>query len=457
MSNYKKRYRNNYDVAIRIESINKILDGWDIKYGIDGMKKYLSMKEKKILLIGLLGLKKSGKSFVLSKLLNENDFIAEESDNLYLKYAINPEKNFELAIVDIPGLGRPLKENIDYSKVLNEKYIKELEKYNNQTDNFLMNFILKKSNFIICVVGYLNFNEQKFLNKLKIKDEEYKKEFKQLKKIFVIHNLKELSTINEISEYINNVLLKSITFKLDEKFAQKTLNPNNNTKFYIEKNDDKELEIYHLIIAKEGSEAGNYYNESTYNIIIQQYNSFHFFNTFDIIKEIKEELKLISKNIFINQITSLDDFENIETKIKLKNKFEFKNNTDENADFSFLSLKPKYSYYKINNNTQLLVIIEMPGQIKDYKFTCDKKPKNGFYIMKFSGKKVMNLPDNLEEQKKKGLFFSNIDCGDFEETIKISNEKYQLKSYEYQKEEEKGQFKYYFELVNNEYFSDADD
>lgn len=44
--------------------------------------------------------------------------------------------------------------------------------------------------------------------------------------------------------------------------------------------------------------------KSTYSLIIQHYNSFHFFNKFDIIKEIKEEIKLISKNIFINPIIS---------------------------------------------------------------------------------------------------------------------------------------------------------
>lgn len=76
--------------------------------------------------------------------------------------------------------------------------------------------------------------------------------------------------------------------------------------------------------------------KSTYSLIIQHYNSFHFFNKFDIIKEIKEEIKLISKNIFINPN---------ENKIKLKDKFEFLSNSDENENivFSYISLNPKYS------------------------------------------------------------------------------------------------------------------
>ena len=89
------------------------------------------MKDKDILLIGFLGLKNTGKSFILSRLLNENVSQKEENDNLYLKYIINPKKNFELAIIDTPGLGRFLK--------------KELTKFNIQTDNFSINFNLKKN------------------------------------------------------------------------------------------------------------------------------------------------------------------------------------------------------------------------------------------------------------------------------------------------------------------------
>ena len=455
-----KKYKRKYDMAIKINLLNELINGWDIKYGNEGKNKYIDMKNKDILLIGLIGLKNKGKSFILSKLLKENEYEKEENDELYLKY--NSQKNLISAFIDTPGLCRSLKiyENEKYN---NDKYIKELEAYNIQTDNFIINFILKKSNFVICVVGFLDYNEQKLLKKLKSKDEEYKIEFKELKKLFIIHNLKELSTKNEISNYINNILLKSLTFELNEKegnLAQNTLNSNNNnTKYFIEKNKNKELEIYHLIMAKDNTEAGNYYNESTITFIIQQYNSFHSFIKFDLIKEIKEDIKLISKNILNKPIDSLDDFESTENKIKLKNKYEFCNDLDNNinSDFSYLTLRPKYSYYKVNNNTQLLIIIEMAGEIVDQKFVCSKSPKNGYYIMTFSGRKVINLPENLDDNKKKGLFSSNIEGGFFSEEIKIDIDNFQLKSTKYTKKEEgKGIYKYYFELVNDNSSSDED-
>ena len=290
-----------------------------------------------------------------------------------------------------------------------------------------------------------------------MKDIEYKKEYNKIKKLFIIHNLKELSTKKEVSEYINNKLLKSVTFKLIEKksqYANSNLNSHNNVKYYIEKNIDDELEIYHLIIAKEDTEAGDYYNEFTYNMIVDRFNSFHYFNSSDIINEIKDEIKSISKNIFIKPITSLNDFEYSDNKIKLKNSFEFLNNSEGNTDFSYLSLKPKYSYYKINN--QLLILIEMPGNIVNKKFIVNK-PKDGYYLMKFSGEKKMELPNNLEDQKKNNCFYSNIDVGEFEETIRISVANYQIKSYNYKCEEEKGIYKYYFDIVDEEEDIDEDE
>ena len=457
-----KLCQRSYDIGIRMESLNDLLNGWDITYGIEGTNKYLEMINKDILLIGILGLKNKGKSYFLSKLLNEDEYIKDENNILYLKYIINNEKKFNYAIIDTPGLGKYLKKSNEIFD--NKKSIKELEKNNEQIDNFIINFVLKKSNFILCLVGLLDYNEQKLISKLKLKDEEYNKEFNQLKKIFIIHNLKEFSTKKEVFDYINNVLLKSLTFQLiqnEGNLAQNKALENTNTKYFIEDNCLENMEIYHLIIAKENTEAGNFYNEATYTFIIKQYNSFHSYNKFDLIREIKEEINLISKNILIKPIKSLDDFENSENKIKLKTGFEFLNNTDENIsnDFSYLTLKPKYSFYKINNNTQLLIIIEIAGEINEQKLICSKKPKNGYYIITFSGKKTTYLPDNVVEQKKIGSFYSNIDIGEFKEKIKINIDHFQLKSTKYTNFEstKNGIYKYYFDLITNSENNDSDD
>ena len=72
-------------------------------------------------------------------------------------------------------------------------------------------------------------------------------------------------------------------------------------------------------------------------------------------------------------------------------------------------------------------------------------------------KKKTDLPDNLEEQKKAGLFYSNIDDGKFEEIIRINVTNCQLKSYDYKYEGKNGVYKYYFEIIGGEEVADEDE
>ena len=241
-----------------------------------------------------------------------------------------------------------------------------------------------------------------------------------------------------------------MTFKLNEKEAQLTAKGdiNKNSKYFIEKNENKQIEIYHLIMAKDNSEAGNYYNDFTFNMIYQQYNFFHSYNSLDLINDIKKEIISISEKIFVKPLKSLNDFEKIEDQIKVKKEFEYISNSEENSDFSFIRLKPKYSFYKVENNTKLLVVIEMPGKVLNQKLVCSA-PKNGYYSMKFSGKKIIDLPENCENEKKRGLVFNNREEGEFKEVFKIKQELFSLSDYKYIKEESEnnGVYKYYFELM----------
>ena len=452
-----------YDIALKIDTLKDLLQGWKIKYNDDTQNKYLSLINEKILTIGLLGMKNTGKSFFISKILNEKVYDKKETNYLCLRYIIKQKADFKLAIIDPPGLGRSIKSIEVFDNIIKNdlnKQVDESEKNIIQTDNFLINFLIKKCNFLIVVVGNLNIHEQKLLMRLKSKDEEHKEAFKELKRIFVIHNLKDMSKKEEIQDHIKNILLNSLTFNLLKKetqLTQKKIDKTKNSKYFIEKNDNKEIIIYHLILAKDNTDAGKYYNDFTYNLINQQFNYFHENNTFDLINEIKKEIINISSNIFIKPLKTLDDFENSKDKIKVKKEFEYISNQEENSDFSFIQLKPKYSYYKIEKNTKLLVTIEIPGKIINQKLVCSA-PKNGYYSMKFSGKKLLEFPENFENEKKNGLFFNNREEGEFKEVFKIKQEDFSLSSYNYIKEENdnNGVYKYYFQLMGGNSSDDED-
>ena len=71
------------------------------------------------------------------------------------------------------------------------------------TELFLENFIIKVSDILLLVVGKLTYSEQLLINKIK---EESKKQNK--KRIYIIHNLKEFITVNQVENYIKNIILK---------------------------------------------------------------------------------------------------------------------------------------------------------------------------------------------------------------------------------------------------------
>ena len=76
------------------------------------------------------------------------------------------------------------------------------------TEYFLQRFVLTQANILLVLVGQLTYTDQKFLNRVK-------KECGD-KRIFIIHNLKNLEEISQVRDYIKDTLKLSLTFKLKE-------------------------------------------------------------------------------------------------------------------------------------------------------------------------------------------------------------------------------------------------
>ena len=171
------------------------------------------------------------------------------------------------------------KENKINNEMLDNKEFKENLTDKIATELYLQHFIIMESDILLIVVGELIYSEQLLINKIK---EESKKQNK--KRIYIIHNLKEFITVNQVENYIKNIILKIC--KSNEKENNELVNEiydinkenehdesNLNEKSFIEIiNYDKyrTLEVYHLIIANEDSEVGKIYNESTYKFIEQE-------------------------------------------------------------------------------------------------------------------------------------------------------------------------------------------
>jgi hypothetical protein len=328
-----------YDLEININSFSGITKGWELTFnGEEGKQNYEEARENYVKIFSVIGNKNRGKSFLLSKISGrpiKNGFI-ETTKGLSLSY---PKCN-NMLLLDSVGFESPilecesedyrfkiennneetekfykelesLKKSLEESKILKEKRKiefklnklksefdkkilnknEQIEKFTNErkiTDFFLQRFIIESADVLLLVVGKLTIEDQFFLNKITKLIKE-KKKFKQI--IIVIHNLFLIKNKKDIEDYIENILKKSYTFQVTESIIkiEGKKEPYNKT-FYIEKPTEPEnhIEINHIVMANDGSEAGNYYNDSCFQFIKNKARLVRNFHEFDLEKRLKD-------------------------------------------------------------------------------------------------------------------------------------------------------------------------
>jgi len=453
-----------YDVIVSIQSIKDIIKGWKIQFN-ERMKKkeYEKVIKEKVLKIGVIGNSNKGKSFILSKLskIIIPSGTSIKTEGLSIKYPVLEEfKNRKIVLLDSAGLETPVlaeinekseikdeqekKENIENiiankkdhkkdGKILQKNEIKNEMKIKNDryeifkekstdkviTELFLQNYIIYNSDILIVVVGLLTYSEQKLLNRIKTE----LKRAKLNKILYIVHNLITYTTIKQVENYIDDILLKSATFELEKQIRIDAL-PESEIKngvCYYEINSNPQ--IFHLIYANEGSEAGKYYNEYTLKFIENSYEKITDLKGFDIVKTIKERFNKISKEIiekFEDEICfdkSNDIIKLIKPKIiKLKRCY-----IDE-LGFGNLranGFEPYYNYFI--KDDKIIIKVEVPGN-------CDVEssiePIGEYIFIKLTGNKYKDKePENLEDN-----IFNNRDIGKFSLDIPIKPGAFQIKN-----------------------------
>ena len=212
------------------------------------------------------------------------------------------------------------KEELNEKKDIEEINTKELFKIKSRekliTELFLQNYIIYNSDVLIIVVGILTYSEQKLLHRIKIEIQKSKLN----KHIYVIHNLMTYTSLKQIDEYINDYLLKSLTFNLEEGHKISTKKEEQTGTYFYEVNTTPK--IYHLIFANDGSEAGKYYNDFTLNFLENHFQEVTDLKPFDVIETVKERFIETYKEFIEKPEKSLKktDFDNSNNKlIKLNN------------------------------------------------------------------------------------------------------------------------------------------
>ena len=189
----------NYDVIIDSSSIKNLnTTGWKIIYSGNKKEKreMIELKEKTI--ISFLGPENRGKTYLLQKLTESN---IEPGYQTRTK-GVNMKFHDDIIFLDIPGPNYPLLLEGDMKRP------NEAEKQNAHFCQIITNYIIKtfvinQADILICVFGLLFSEEYLFLNKIK-------KLCENKKKLIVIHNLAHCNTIDDIENYKNEILLKTL-------------------------------------------------------------------------------------------------------------------------------------------------------------------------------------------------------------------------------------------------------
>jgi len=475
----EKQLEEFYDVIINIKSINSLMkpEGWPIKWNLKRKEIIEKIKNEKLLKVGVLGNGNVGKSFLLSRLFNVKipSGYSVITEGLSLKFN---EKEF-YTILDSAGLQTPLIKNeeilSDEDKNENEsnKNEQKRKKYENlykdktQTENFIQNLIIYESDMLLIIVGKLAFNEQRLINKIKKEIESGPNDNKTSnKKIYIIHNLMNFQTKKQVEDHIKDTVLKSASFNIEKmkyvddpkrqnnekkdenenqnenqnKNQNENQNGNNNKNnfkkvedFYVE--NDNEIQVFHLFMAREGTEAGDYYNDFTYQFLKEHFNQFTNRNPLSIIEEIKNKFvewsnDLLEESIKENNIEIVKDENNKEIKYIFKELEEKKENnklipkaciSDELGLSIYRSngYEPPYYFY-LENDEKLVVFLEIPGIPEDNKIEdihADVETKE--IIVKGSKSIIDSIKPLYNNSSKFGKFNLHIPYGN---KIQIADE-----------------------------------
>ena len=449
----KNEVEGKYDVVIDINSILSLYGkGWKIEYP-KGKEEYEKKIKKKSIIIGVLGNRNKGKSFILEKLSTYNieQGFSIETKGISVKFS-ETDDNF-LTILDSAGQEVPLlnseniqnneikdnkenkekneinvnieneeiKENNEIKEEKEEKEEKEVKKDNEKnnvqdnknihnveefnkdslleqclrdkliTEKFIEDFIIVNSNILVLVVGSITLNEQKLMKRIK-------NSLKKNQELFVIHNLRNITTKEDVDKYIENILKKLFGLQMEENdFFDNNKGLNN--KYFVE----KDKTAIHLIFVNDFCPVAKYYNDPTCDFIKSKLKGVTERAYFSVIEKCKEFF-IKSQEKFLVEDINMDDFTQENDKLVIKNKkISLKKVFVDEIGETIINDSdiPKYNYY--TQEGDLIVNIELPGPKAE--ILTRSEVQGGFQVFFFQGK-TADFTSEIKE--KKGIISKNI-------------------------------------------------
>lgn len=396
-----------YDAIIDINSIRNLKTGWKISYyGNKNIKNIIKSSEN--IIISILGHSNRGKTYILQKICDTQLRPGYEITTKGISIKVFGKNAL---LLDTVGTNAPLlvenpneddpRDKEDFQRRLDDINLCQII-----TNHIVQNFVIKYADILICVVGMLTSSEQQFLNRIK-------KNCLGKKQLIVIHNLIHFYTKEEILNYIENTLKKSIIHNFID-IPIPGFNDENKdyfNKFYIEKafednnkDDINNFNIRHFIMANDTNENDDEiraFNMPTISyirsLLIQKK-----IKKVNILEKLKEHIETISNQVLNKKIKEVIYQEEKDNDYLIyKEDIEPKEVTaDELNNISFVGkeYEPPYRYYVNEKEKKFVIEIKICSDIKKKSLNVTNNFENNEFKFIISGER--DLDENCNSNNK---------------------------------------------------------
>ncbi|KAL4467479.1 hypothetical protein ABPG72_004547 [Tetrahymena utriculariae] len=409
LTNNESVINQKYDLEIKIQSIldlenkqeysSQIVENMNIKNTnqkiITAIQNSPNSFDQYCNVIGFLGERNKGKTFILNSLICEqslNAFNNYRSQGISIKYQNNNGRN--VIFIDHKGFNQPAfidyDINTNYINYIEKKekgqdYFKDVQNFQNEiilnakfqkiTELIQQGFIIQYSQILILVVSKINQEQQNYI--YSISNSFGQDASQRHKKIFVVHNLKHIINPECVEKYIQEI--KNI-FPLRQQQVCYSKQPLYKQNFiFIDKINNN---VNHLFIAKEKSLAGEEYNRFVIDYLREEIAHCKQQTKFDVIKQFKDYLNQNIQSYLT--LTCQKQSQDLKTKdfveydqqkqiIQLKKEFHIEKLKCLQINFGILQNQCQYSIVSNKQNNKLYLLVQIPSSARfNYTFVKSK-------------------------------------------------------------------------------------
>ncbi|KAL4442563.1 hypothetical protein ABPG74_006965 [Tetrahymena malaccensis] len=366
-------------------------------------------------IIGFLGERNKGKTFILNSLINQlpvHTFNNQRSQGISIKYQHDNGRN--MIFMDQIGFNQPT--IIDWKN--NPCYINYIEKkdlgnnFQNLQDEIILRnkfqkiteliqqgFIVQYSQILILVVSNINQEEYNFIYSVFYSFGQNVSQ--RQKKVIVLHNLKHINKPEYVETYIQEI--KDI-FPLRQQQIYSFKEPQyKQNSIFIDKINNN---INHLIMANENSQAGDEYNKFAIDYLREQIVHCKQQIKFDVIQQFKNYLNqniqsylTLKCNKPIQDLKNKDFIEYDQQKniIQLKKEYHIEKVKYLQMNLGISQSLCQYSIVSNQQNNKLFLLVNIPNSAK---FEYDYIKNKGLFQLKI-------FQNHEIEQQLGTLYISN--------------------------------------------------